>query len=199
MAGVAAAVAIARLAYIKRDRYDHLRHFGTVREGALYRCGQPDAADLAVLHERLGLRTVVSLRAGIDNPKRNAWVEPERRFCEQQGILFVSLPSNHKNPPTIEQVQQFLRIVGDPGRRPVLVHCKRGQQRTGLLCALYRMACEGWSREQALAEMDELGFGLNRRRHRLLRSVIDRFSRERMSADLDSQRAGHFLVDLVGM
>lgn len=176
------AAVIGRVLYLRRDRYDHLRHLGTVAEGVLYRCGQPDADDLAEIHRRHRLRTVVSLRAGIDNPKRNAWAEPEQRFCRDRGIQFVSLPSNHKNPPTQQQLRDFVDIVADPSQRPVLVHCKRGQQRTGLFCAAYRMACEGWTTEAALAEMDALGFGLNHRRHQLLKSAIERFAAERAPA-----------------
>jgi len=177
-AALVAGSVLARVLYLKRDRFDHLRHFGVVREGVLYRCGQPDGTDLEAIHQRVGLKTVVSLRGGIDNPRRNAWAEPEKRFCEARGILFVSLPSNHKNPPDRRQVREFLDLVSDPARRPVLVHCKRGQQRTGLFCAFYRMACEGWSREQALAEMEALGFGLEKRRHRLLREVLEKCSVE---------------------
>lgn len=172
------AIAVGRILYLRRDRYDHLRHLGTVTDGVLYRCGQPDVIDLAKIHSRYGFRTVVSLRAGIDNVKRNAWAAPEQRFCAENGIRFVSLPSNHKNPPTQDQLRAFVDIVSDPSQRPVLVHCKRGQQRTGLFCAAYRMACEGRSPEDALTEMEELGFGLNHRRHQLLKSTIVRFAAE---------------------
>jgi tyrosine-protein phosphatase SIW14 len=196
--GAVTAAVIGRVLYLRRDRFDHLRHLGTVTAGVLYRCGQPDSEDLAEVHARHRLRTIVSLRAGIDNPKRNAWAEPERRFCRDHGIRFVSLPSNHKNPPTQEQLQRFVDIVSDQSQRPVLVHCKRGQQRTGLFCAAYRMACEGWSAEEALAEMDALGFGLNHRRHQLLKSAIERFAEDCASTPIhDAVRRTPAVVDRV--
>lgn len=174
---LAAAVAVVgRLLYLRRDRYDHLRRLGTVREGVLYRCGQPDADDLARIHEKYKFRTVVALRAGIDNPKRNAWAGPEQAFCRENDIKFVSLPSNTKHPPTPEQFQTFVDLFGDPQRQPVLVHCKRGQQRTGIFCAAYRMAREGWSQEQAMQELDDLGFGLNVGRHQELRRSFEQFA-----------------------
>lgn len=176
--GVIAGAVVGRVLYLRRDRFDHLRHLGTVTDGVLYRCGQPDVDDLAHIHERYRLRTVVSLRAGIDNPKRNAWAAPEKQFCKENKINFVSLPSNHRNPPSQAQLKTFVEILDDPAQLPVLVHCKRGQQRTGLFCAAYRMACEGWSTDDALAEMDALGFGLNDRRHQLLKSAIETFAAE---------------------
>jgi protein tyrosine/serine phosphatase len=44
-------------------------------------------------------------------------------------------------------------------RGPVLIHCKHGQNRTGLIAAMYRVVYQGWSKQQALAEMRGGGFG----------------------------------------
>jgi protein tyrosine/serine phosphatase len=41
----------------------------------------------------------------------------------------------------------------------VYVHCQRGADRTGTLCAAYRMVVQGWTHEQALQEMTQGGFG----------------------------------------
>lgn len=42
---------------------------------------------------------------------------------------------------------------------PVLIHCKHGQNRTGMIAAMYRIVYQGWSRQQAIDEMREGGFG----------------------------------------
>ncbi|MNP11586.1 hypothetical protein D3C76_1037810 [compost metagenome] len=39
------------------------------------------------------------------------------------------------------------------------MHCKHGRDRTGLFAAMYRTVIEGWSKEDALKEMREGGFG----------------------------------------
>ena len=39
---------------------------------------------------------------------------------------------------------------------PTLLHCDYGTERTGLITALYRMAYQGWSKEAALAEMEQV-------------------------------------------
>jgi protein tyrosine/serine phosphatase len=41
------------------------------------------------------------------------------------------------------------------------VHCKRGADRTGLMCAMYRIAFQGWTKDQAIAEMTQGGFRFN--------------------------------------
>jgi protein tyrosine/serine phosphatase len=42
---------------------------------------------------------------------------------------------------------------------PVLIHCKAGLHRTGVLVALYRMEYDGWSAQRAMDELKECGFG----------------------------------------
>lgn len=161
-----------------RAPFDGLRNFRAVREGVLYRSGQPRPEELGELIEKHGLRTIISLRGTRSSDDRDGWEEAERRICEQAGAGFVSIPCNHKNPPTAEQVEQFLSIVRDSQRVPALIHCRIGQQRTGLFCALYRVHVEGADESAALSEMDELGFDSGHRRHRRLLETFHLFSKK---------------------
>ena len=43
----------------------------------------------------------------------------------------------------------------------MLVHCNLGSDRTGTMCAVYRIAVQGWSKEDAVEEMTRGGFGYN--------------------------------------
>lgn len=120
----------------------------------LYRSAQPDATGFArlVTGEPLfagdaPVRTVVSLRAfHRDPPIPGRGVRQER----------IAIHTWHV---TDDEVVRFLRIATTPRLQPVLVHCQHGADRTGLLVAVYRMAYEGWTREQARAEMTDGGFG----------------------------------------
>ncbi|RMF85330.1 MAG: hypothetical protein D6744_01585 [Planctomycetota bacterium] len=151
-----------------RAPYDGLRNLRAVEEGVLYRCGQPAPGDLRNLIEQLKLRTVIALRGSRDASDPDEWERAEKAVCDEHGVRFVSLPCNHKNPPTPEQVARFLDLVTDPERTPALVHCRIGQQRTGMFCALYRVHVQGVDPDEALREMDEFGFDSRNRRHRRL-------------------------------
>jgi protein tyrosine/serine phosphatase len=162
-----------------RAPYDGLRHYGVVAEGKLYRCGQPTPEELGDLIGRLGLKTVVSLRGSRDADDPDGWEQSERAVCEQGGVSFVTIPCNHKNPPTEAQAEQFLGLCRSAERQPVLVHCRLGQQRTLLFCALYRVHVDGLDPERAEREMDELGFGAHKRRHRRLLDAFRALTRGR--------------------
>ena len=151
-----------------RKPYDGLRHHGVVHEGVLYRCGQPTPEQLTDLIERHGLRTVVSFRGSRDAADPDTWELAERAVCDARGVEFITIPCNHKNPPTPDQLSDFLRIMRDSSRHAVLVHCRLGQQRTLLFCALYRVHIQGIDPRQAEHEMDRLGFNARHRRHQRL-------------------------------
>jgi len=57
------------------------------------------------------------------------------------------------------KVLEFLKIVTNPQRQPVFVHCRRGADRTGVMIAVYRVVRQGWSRDAAVEEMTKGGYG----------------------------------------
>ena len=54
---------------------------------------------------------------------------------------------------------RFLRVVTDPPRQPLFVHCHHGADRTGLMTAVYRVVVQSWSKDEAIREMTEGGYG----------------------------------------
>ena len=114
----------------------------------LWRGAQPHVEGFAEL-ERLGVRTVVSLRSSGGTP-----------LPAGSTLELVELPMHAWNPAE-EDVLAFLRIATDPRRVPVFVHCYHGADRTGLMCAAYRRVVQGWSAEEALAEMRGGDFGFH--------------------------------------
>lgn len=160
-----------------RRPYDGFRHFGVVDEGVLYRCGQPTPAQLNELIDRHGIRTVVSLRGARDGEDPDSWEADEAAACRARGVEFVTLPCNHRNPPTKAQVDRFLDLLRAPERLPVLVHCRLGQQRTMMFVALYWVHIKRMDVAAAEAEMDRLGFNIRHRRHQQLLAAFREFAR----------------------
>ena len=60
--------------------------------------------------------------------------------------------------PEDEDTIRFLKVMRDPENHPVFVHCAHGADRTGFMVAAYRVVEQGWTVEEAVAEMHNFGF-----------------------------------------
>jgi protein tyrosine phosphatase (PTP) superfamily phosphohydrolase (DUF442 family) len=125
-----------------------LDDFGKLNDN-YYRGGQPKREDYARL-AALGIRTVVDLRQ--DGP------DDEQRLVENAGMTFYSIPMTASYPPSEFVIHRFLQLVNDPANQPVFVHCEHGHIRTGLTTAVYRITHDGWTADQAYAEMKKYHF-----------------------------------------
>src|SRR5579863_459664 len=140
-----------RAVYAERLKVAGLRNGGRVNEH-LYRGAQPRAEGLAQL-KKLGVTTIVDLRG--EDPNKRDW---ERHQAESLGIRFVNIPVNGWDPPSNEQVAQFLSLFRNLSNEKIFLHCQYGEDRTGVFVATYRMAYDGWSAQQAMNEMYFFGF-----------------------------------------
>ena len=123
----------------------------------LYRGAQPTAEGAKQL-EKLGVKTVVNLR----------FVLSDRDELKGTGLGYEHINMTTFYPVTGDVVR-FLKIVTDPKRTPVFVHCQHGADRTGTMCAVYRIAVQGWSKDEAIEEMTKGGFG----HHAIWKNLVD--------------------------
>jgi protein tyrosine/serine phosphatase len=138
----------------------------------LYRGAQPTAEGMKQL-EKLGIKTVVNLRSF---------------HSDRDEIGDARLAYEHitMKPWHVEdkEVSRFLKIVGDANRTPVFVHCQRGADRTGTMCAIYRVAAQGWSKGEAIEEMTKGGFGFYRGWQNIVNYILE------LDIDAIKSRAG---------
>ncbi len=130
-------------------------HNGGRINAVLFRGAQPQMQGLQEL-KKLGVTTIVDLR-GEDLDKQK-W---EQTQAEALGMRFVSIPVSGWSPPNNDQVAKFLLLFSakeGKALEKVFVHCRFGDDRTGVFVATYRMAYEGWLPQQAMNEMYFFGF-----------------------------------------
>lgn len=126
----------------------HIDNFGKINDH-YYRGAQPDGRDYTDL-AALGVRTVIDLtRDGRSD---------EPGLVERAGMKFLRIPLTTSDRPADAAVAQFLTTVNDPMNQPVYVHCQGGRHRTGVMTAVYRMTEDGWTADQAFAEMRRFNF-----------------------------------------
>jgi protein tyrosine/serine phosphatase len=116
----------------------------------LYRSALPDSSAVPVL-EKLKIGTVI-----------NFLPESDANWLKSSDIKQVQLTyrTNHVDDT---DVLEALRAIQDAqANGPVLMHCKHGSDRTGLMAAMYRVVVQGWSKEEALNEMTLGGFGASK-------------------------------------
>ena len=105
-----------------------------------------------------------------EDPRKSTW---ERHEVEALGMHFVHIPVSGWAPPRAAQVAQFLALFQDHPGEKIFVHCRFGDDRTGVLVATYRMAVDRWSAEQAVKEM--YFFGFHGFWHPAMKSFVDNF------------------------
>ena len=144
------AVSTASFAKGKNDNFPNIKikNFGQM-DDRFYRGARPKDEDYKALAE-LGVKTIIDLT---DNSR-----EYEQPAAEAAGLRYVNIPMVDKSYPSIEQVNEFLKIVDDPATGKFFLHCAGGRHRTGVLGAVYRFNHDKWNLEQALAEMEQYEF-----------------------------------------
>jgi len=113
----------------------------------LYRSAQPSALGLSEA-QKIGIKTVINLRAFHSDKE-----ELVATNLKSERIYFKTWH------PEEEDVVRFLKIVSNTNSGPFLVHCQHGADRTGTMVAIYRMAVQGWTRDAAIKEMVDGGYG----------------------------------------
>jgi tyrosine-protein phosphatase SIW14 len=162
-----------RSAYGEKLRLPGLPNGGRVND-SLYRGAQPHTAGIQEL-KKLGITTIVDLRG--ENP---ALRDSERQQAESLGMRFLSIPVSGWAPPSNDQIAQFLALFRDSRKEKVFVHCRFGEDRTGVFVAAYRIAYEGWPATQAMNEM--YFFGFNGLWHPSMKSFVRDFPARLKSA-----------------
>lgn len=137
-----------------------LPNFGQVTP-ILYRGGQPNRLGYEKL-AKMGVDIVVDLRL----TKKGE----ESRAVKKLGMQYVSIPW-HCYLPRDAQFARFLMILRENPKKRVFVHCRYGDDRTGMMIAAYRMTVEGWNPEEARKEMEKFGF------HRLICPALGHYEK----------------------
>ena len=124
-----------------------VKNFGEVTP-FLYRGAQPSREGYKALAE-MGINIVVDARlSGKDS---------EKKAVTEAGMRYVSIPW-HCFFPKDKPIAQFLAILRDNPNKKIFVHCRYGDDRTGMMIAAYRMAVENWTADEAWKELQKFGF-----------------------------------------
>ncbi len=140
-----------------------VRNFGEVTPN-LYRGGLLNTAGLKTL-AKMGINLVIDTHANDVS---------EEKQVRSLGMQYVAIPW-HCPWPKDEVFAKFLKVLHDNKGKKVFVHCRLGDDRTGMMVAAYRMAEEGWTADEAMTEMKSFGFS---RAHHFICPSLASYERE---------------------
>ncbi len=124
-------------------------NFHVVSAGKVYRSGQMDAGSLARAIREYGIKSVLNLRGQNANEE---WYRAETDTARRLGVEHFDFELSAGREVGGAEMDLILNAI-DRAPKPILVHCKSGADRTGLVGALYLYGIEGKSAETADREL----------------------------------------------
>jgi protein tyrosine phosphatase (PTP) superfamily phosphohydrolase (DUF442 family) len=100
--------------------------------GKVYRCAQPTAGDIRDVVKQHGIRTVLNLR-GLT--PWDPWYQAEAAATHDLNVSQEDVTLSAQALPPPAELRRVVEVL-DHTEYPVLIHCKQGADRTGLVSAV---------------------------------------------------------------
>lgn len=137
----------------------HLQNLFLV-DNQIYRSEQPKKEDVRDL-KLLGIKEVLNLR--------EFHSDEDDLSSSNFELHHVKM---HTSKITEEEIVESLKYIKNR-KGPILIHCWHGSDRTGVTIALYRIMFNNWTKEQAVDEMVNGGYGYHARVYPELVTLIE--------------------------
>lgn len=147
-----------------------VRNFCVVRPGVLWRAEAPTRLDAQWLVEH-GIGTIISLQIDVRHSFESVHLDrAQTRSVVYYRVRDFSAIQVLTHQHLDEHVAEVLAII-EKAPKPVLINCRAGVDRTGLIAAAYRILVQGWSAKAATAELDGFHSPWNPLNNRYVRSI----------------------------
>jgi uncharacterized protein (TIGR01244 family) len=113
----------------------------------VWRSAQPSPAQIASL-ARKGIKTIINLRGERDCGSYRLQVEA----CKKRGIRLINFPLQSRMVPPAQVIHEARKLFQEI-EYPILLHCKSGADRAGLMSALLMYMKEGKPIEEAVKQL----------------------------------------------
>jgi protein tyrosine/serine phosphatase len=115
------------IGYLRYSGNFHKIADGVYRSAQLYEFNMPE------FYEKYKFTTILNLRGKKENKK---WYEYEKKFCKEHNITLIDFKISDKKILSNQTMKKLVDIIQN-AKKPILIHCKAGADRTGLVSALY--------------------------------------------------------------
>jgi tyrosine-protein phosphatase SIW14 len=137
----------------------------------VYRSEQPHVDEMNTLSE-YGIKSVLNLRS----------VRNDNREARGTKLTLHHVPINTWRMSYEDLIKAM--VILRTSDKPVVVHCLHGSDRTGCVIAAYRMIEYGWTREEAIKELVEGGYGYHEKWFPNIIELINSLDTEKLKKDV---------------
>ena len=134
-------------------------NFHRVVPGRVFRSAQLSGTELEQKLQFQGIRTVVNLRGSCDP---SPWYLEESRATHRLNVCQEDINFSAGHLPSVSEVRRLVEVL-DRTEYPILLHCRRGADRTGMAAVMVLLlqsdASLGQARRQLGLRYGHLAFG----------------------------------------
>lgn len=123
------------------------RNFYVLSDQA-FRSNHPSAAFISKLQKKYGLKTIISLRRA----DLSGQYLLEKEACDRLGVTLINHPMSSRSLPDVDKVLEAKQIL-ETAEYPILIHCKSGADRAGLMSVFYKHFIEKEPLEVAVKQL----------------------------------------------
>ena len=137
----------------------------------VYRCEQPSKNAMYLL-DSLGIKTCINLRQ----------TKTDTKEAKNTHLTLVHIPINAWTI-SYNDIVLIMNAI-NMAKKPALIHCKHGADRTGCVIAIYRIINCNWTREEAIKEFREGGFGYHEKSFQNILRLLQKIDIEKLKQDI---------------
>ncbi|HEV7308670.1 dual specificity protein phosphatase family protein [Ensifer sp.] len=127
-------------------------NFHTLVAGEVYRSAQPGPEAISAYSKAYGIRTILNLRG---EKKDERWYQDEVGAAAKNGITLINFPMSASATIDRKETDALMAILRD-APKPLLIHCRAGADRTGLVSTIYLQQIAGVDEETAEWQLSPL-------------------------------------------
>ena len=127
-------------------------NFHPITHGEAYRSAQLDRDKLEHYIEKYAIKSILNLRG---KKPTASWYVEEIQVAENYNVAHYNIRLSASREPTSMEVQQLIDIFMHVPR-PVLIHCKGGSDRSGLVAAMWKVIVDKEPKSEARKQLSIL-------------------------------------------
>ncbi len=124
-------------------------NFHAVTRNEAYRSAQLDKNELKYYIRRYHIKSIINLRAKRVNEN---WYKTEIEASKTYNVTHYDIPLSAEHEPDVQEINQLIHIFRT-AKRPVLMHCKAGADRSGLAAAIWKVIVDKEPKSKAEDEL----------------------------------------------